>query len=350
MKLSIGYQLPEGEADTFLQIVRDFRHHVSEVYFAWGEMPSGRAPMTSRRGYTDWAAQARVESDLRAFRALGVKLDLLLNANCYGAYAVSQRLEGQVISLLDHLREVVEGVEAVTTTSPAIARTVKRNFPEIEVRASVNMRIGTIKGMEYLSDLFDGYCVQRECNRDLAHLRELSDWAEENRKQLYLLVNSGCLNFCSGQTFHDNMVAHERELDEVANIPGWTPHLCWRYFGDRSHWPAALQNSWVRPEDLHHYHGLFHTVKLATRMHSRPRLVVQAYAERKHRGNLLDLFEPGLAPAFHPYIIDNERFPADWFERTARCDRRCHRCGYCQEVLDRVLTPVEAEAEALGIE
>ena len=67
------------------------------------------------------------------------------------------------------------------------------------------------------------------------------------------------------------------------------------------------------------------------------RLVLQAYTTRRHYGNLLDLFETGFAPAFAPRIIDNHRFPADWFTRTATCDRRCDRCDYCRQVLDEAL-------------
>ena len=105
------------------------------------------------------------------------------------------------------------------------------------------------------------------------------------------------------------MVAHEQEIDEVRNIPGWTPHVCWHNFKDPARWPAVLQGSWIRPEDLHHYKELFPVVKLATRMHSRPRAVVEAYIEEKYYGNLLDLFEPGFSPAFAPYVLDNPEFP-----------------------------------------
>ena len=341
MKFSVGYQLPREGEEPLADVVADYADAIAEVYFPWADMPSGRAALISRRGYTDWAAQQRLEQDLVSFRRMGLKLDVLFNANCYGGHAVSRYLDSQVVSVLEHLGSLVGGVDAVTTTSPAVARTVKRHSPAVEVRASVNMRIGTIRGMEYVAELFDGYCVQRECNRDLAALGELAGWCDGHGKQLYLLANSGCLAFCSGQTFHDNLVAHEREIDETANVPDWTPHVCWNFFRDRANWPAVLANTWIRPEDLRRYEGLFEVVKLATRMHSRPRAVIDAYTRGRCRGNLLDLFEPTFSRAFAPFIIDNDSFPADWFERTAACGRKCHRCDYCREVLDRVLVRVD---------
>jgi len=172
-------------------------------------------------------------------------------------------------------------------------------------------------------------------------VRKLKKWARQNGKRLVMLANSGCLRYCPGQVFHDNMVAHEREIDETANIPNWTPHICWNLYRDRKNWPATLQATWIRPEDLHHYEGIVDGFKLATRMHVNPRLVIHAYASRRYQGNLLDLFEPGFGPAFAPYIIDSTKIPDDWFERTSQCDGMCMDCTYCANVLEQALLNTE---------
>lgn len=338
MKFAIGYQLAENGDESVVDLVRDYRDQIAEVYFPWVDMPSGRAALATRRGQTDWTAQARLENDLRMLRELGVELDLLFNASCYGAWAMSARLENQVGSLLAHLEDTVGGVQTVTTTSPAVAHVVKRHFPKVRTRASVNMRLGDIQALEQVADLFDDYYVRREHNRDLEHLRRLKTWADTKGKRLYLLVNSGCLFACSFQTFHDNMVAHDAEVDEVERMEGFEPFACRRACKQREQWPAFLQATWVRPEDLHHYQGLFDVVKLATRMHQRPRMVLDAYVQRSHRGNLLDLLEPGLGPFLAPNILDNTGFPDEWFQRTSTCGRRCESCDYCAQVLSRILT------------
>lgn len=337
MKFAVGYQLPSDDDEPMVEIIADYAAQIAEVYFPWADLPSGRAPLASGRGYTDWTAQRELERDLVRLRELGMKLDLLFNAACYGGRAISEWLENQVRSVLDYMEAGVGGADIVTTTSPFVARTVKRYFPAVEVRASVNMRIGTIKGMAYLADVFDSFHVQREHNRDLPYLRELRAWADGAGKRLIMLANSGCMIHCSGQSFHDNMVAHEAEIDECRNVTDWNAHTCWRFLQDPANRVCVLQNTWVRPEDLHHYEGLFEVVKLATRMHARPRAVIDAYVNRRFRGNLLDLMEPGFGPAFAPSVIDNTRFPEDWFARTSTCDRRCHACDYCAQVLERVL-------------
>ncbi|MEA4822857.1 MAG: hypothetical protein VB111_01920 [Clostridiaceae bacterium] len=341
MRFAVGYQLAENGEEPFSHIVSDYRDHIAELYFPWLDTPTCRSALATRNGHTDWTAQGRLEEELRTVHRMGVKLDLLLNANCYGGEAVSKALTNRVCSIAEHLENAVGGLEIVTTTSPFIAHVLKEHFPHIERRASVNMRIGEVKGMEYLVDLFDSFYIRREYNRDFDRIRELKTWVDANGKQLLMLANSGCMNYCSGQTFHDNLVSHEAQISETINQPGFPVHTCWRYLRDSAHRVSVLQNSWVRPEDLHHYEGLFDVVKLATRMHSLPGMVIDAYVRGRYYGNLLDLCEPGFGPAFAPYVIDNAAFPEDFFDRVVSCDKRCHACGYCQSVLERVMVRAE---------
>jgi collagenase-like PrtC family protease len=336
MKFAVGYQLPDPEYEPFVEVVRDYADRIAEVYFPWLDMPSGRSPMSASEGLVDWEAQGQLEADLQALREMGVRLDLLLNASCYGAWGVSRRLANEVCSVVAHLQERV-GLDLVTTMSPYVAEVIKTHFPQVEVRASINMRLGTVKAFEYVADLFDSYHLQREFNRDLQRVAEIKEWCDAHGKGLVLLANSGCLNFCSVQTFHDNLVAHEDEVTETLRGEQAGPALCWGHYRERAHWVHFLQNSWIRPEDVHHYEPYVPILKLATRMHHSPRRVIAAYCAGRYSGNLPDLFEPGHGPVFAPYVVDNTRFPEDWFARTSACDKACHRCGYCAGVLEEVL-------------
>ncbi|MDH7568868.1 MAG: hypothetical protein QHJ73_04720, partial [Armatimonadota bacterium] len=250
MRYSIGYQLPDQD-DSIVEIARDYREHVAEVYFALPGEASGRSPVDA-----DPEAREAMEADLAALSEMGVGLVLLYNAACYGDAALTRGLADRVC----RQTEVLLGryrLTAVTTTSPFIARVLKERFPSLEMRASVNMRIGTIKGMEYQSSWFDGFYLQRELNRDPARIEELKGWCDREGKSLHLLANSGCLAHCSSQTFHDNLVAHEAGICTQENVPSRYPSPCWEYLARREHWPAFLQNTWIRPEDLHHYERWF---------------------------------------------------------------------------------------------
>lgn len=335
-RFAVGYQ-QANEGELFSEVVKDYAEDIAEVYFAWPGQASGRHALGSVRGIRNWDAQNELEEDLQNFKRQGIKLDVLFNANCYGGRAVSQHLENEVVSILEHLTHVVGGADIVTTTSLAIARTVKKNFPGIEVRASVNMRIGTIQAMEYVAGLFDSYYLQRDMQRDIEYVKDIRKWCDNNGKGLCLLVNSGCLYCCPGQTFHDNMVAHDAEIDEMKNIENWTPFVCWNILRKKEMHKVLLQSTWIRPEDLHHYEGVAEVFKLATRLHSHPRMVLDAYVSGSFRGNLLNLLEPAYSSLLAPLYIDNTAFPEDWFQKTSQCKHRCDGCGYCLDVLKHVL-------------
>ena len=222
--------------------------------------------------------------------------------------------------------------EVVTTTSPAIAHMIREYNPQIRLKASVNMKIGSVKGMAYVAHLFDSYCVAKECNRDPDRLNRMHQWAQENGKTLTILANSGCMRDCSGQIFHDNMVAHEAQIAQKKNIE-FLPYMCWNYLKDPKNRVSVLQNTWILPKDIDRYEGLADQVKLATRAHQLPGMVIDAYARRKYSGNLLDLFEPGFGDAFAPYVIDADKLPEDFWQQTSSCNKSCESCGYCQKVL-----------------
>ena len=334
MKFAAGYQ-QNTYGESFSEILSDYAEGISEVYFPWVALPSGRPPITPDDGESEEDARNFLISELRSLRAMGIQLDLLFNANCYGENAVSRTFEAEIENIIGILTENGVRPEVVTTTSIFVADVVKNRFPDIRTRASVNMRIGTMQAMGYVSDLFDGFYLQRDRQRDLGYVKEISAYCRENGKQLCMLVNSGCLRFCPGQVFHDNLIAHCGAA-EADRKPGFNPHVCWRRYEGGRNAAEILKSTWIRPEDVHHYEPYIDVFKLATRQHAYPRSVISAYVHQKWDGNLLELLEPGYSPAFFPREFDNTAFPDDFWEKVSHCQNGCNGCGYCEEVLKEV--------------
>jgi len=324
MKFLIGYQ---NRADrSLIDAVLKHRGRISEVYFPWGNFTSGRGRVKDPGG------QEKLEAALAEFHASGIGLNLLLNGNCYGAKSLARDFYNAIGDAADELRNRF-GLGSVTTTSPVIARFLKANFPFLEVRASVNMEIGTARGMEYLAEWFDGYYLKREFNHRFDRIRELRAWCDAHGKKLYVLANSGCLNDCSAHNFHDNLVAHEEEMareDNAFEFHG----VCRDYLKRKEHRETFFcDTNFIRPEDLPLCEGLFDGVKLATRTNRNPAAVVEAYLSGRFRGNLPELMEPDHSASFYPLVIENERIPAGFGEHLLHCGKRCDECGYCTEVL-----------------
>ena len=329
--LAAGYQ-HFADGAPFAEIA--LRHpSVREVYFPWVGEPSGRPKLGFEEEDDPDELAAALKRDLTRLRAAGVRLDLLLNANCYGAEAMSAALEKRIEGILEKLDSWGCKPEVCTVASPFVARTLKTVAPDVEVRASVNMRLTTLQAFRYLAPLFDSYYLGRDVQRNLETVRRFSDWCHDNGKKLCILANSGCLRNCPWQTYHDNLIAHSDDAMKAKNVDGWCPHLCWTMYRNPANFAEILKSTWIRPEDLHRYDGLVDVVKLATRQHANPDMVISAYERGTFEGNLLDLFEPGFSPAFFPKFIDNSAFPADWFDRTSACVRECTECGYCEKTL-----------------
>jgi len=299
MKFTVG--LPYT-SDSFLTCVLENRAHIHEVYFAWGDFPNGRSDQLQNERFTPWELQARQQEMLRAVSGAGIRLNLLFNANCYGADAQSRAFFDRVGRTIDYIGTHF-GLDSITTTSPLIAKFTKANFPQVATRASVNMEIGTVQGMAYIAEYFDGYYMKRELNRNFSQIERLHRWCQENGKTLHMLANSGCLNHCSAHNFHDNLVAHEAQIAKMDNAYQFTG-ICREFLRDPAHYESLIHDtSFIRPDDLGRYEPYFEAVKLATRVHRCPEMVLQSYIRGRYSGNILELLEP--AHSIYPYVIEN---------------------------------------------
>lgn len=340
MKFSIGYKLPTDVFST-LELLREYPDSVSEVYFALPSQPSGRAPLGIEDDWTPTEARNILLKELTGIVELGVAPVLLYNAACYGRDAISRQFAKQIIEETRFLEKTI-GLTCVTTTSPFVARVLKDAGFAGEIRASVNMKLGTPQAFEPLLETFDGFYLQRDRQRNLEYVKSMYDWTHGRGKRLHLLVNSGCLRDCPYQAFHDNLVAHEEQIARQDNQPSRFPAPCWEFLSKPGNRHRILQNTWIRPEEVKHYAPFCDGMKLATRMHNNPRLVLHTYSTGRTVGNLLDLTEPSYSLLMKGEILDAARFPDDWFEQTSCCDGKCDSCDYCRRVTEQAFTRIES--------
>ena len=329
MNFSVGYQFFQD--DSLIAAILKRHEKIKEVYFSWGNIPNGRN--TDACFYSSETLDYKLKQieQLKKMKENGINLNLLLNGNCYGKYAQSRAFFNKIGDTIDFLKNKA-GVDSVTTTSPLIAKFIKQNFDDIEVRASVNMEIGTSEGMDYIADWFDSFYLKREYNRDINKIKNAKKWCDENGKKLFGLANSGCLNFCSTHVFHDNLVAHESEIAEMDNAYQFEGQ-CWQYLkkeDKKSEWLRIT--NFIRPEEVALYEGYFDGLKLATRVSKFPLKIISAYCDGSYSGNLPEILEPNHAGLFYPKVIENKKIPDSFAETVLNCSKNCEDCGYCREV------------------
>lgn len=328
MKYMVGYQLQQS--GKLMAEILKYKQQIHEVYFAWGTMSSGRGGTALHSRMLPHEAVALQMAQLHELAQQNIGLNLLLNANCYGKDSLSRHFLMETGDLIDELRQTLT-LRSVTTTSPVLARFIRENFDGLEVRASVNMEIGTVEAMEYLMDDFDSYYYKRELNRNIPQVAQMKHWCDMHGKKLFMLANSGCLNYCSARTFHDNLVAHEQEIAQMDNGAEFVSQ-CSRFTAKKENQSRILSHlNCVRPEEMYLFEKYVVAAKLATRVSPRPENTVRAYMQGHYRGNLLELLEPSHAAAFYPMIVDNAALDQNFCKHVAYCAKNCETCNYCTD-------------------
>jgi len=299
VKFSVG--LPKSNLK-FVNCIIQNSKDIYEVYFSWGDFPNGRSYQTQSDDYTPWELVDIQRGMLKSLSDADIPLNMLFNANCYGKDSQSRAFFNKVGETVDYVGNNY-GLKSITTTSPLIAKFIKNNFEDIEVRASVNMEIGSMQGMDYLKEYFDSFYMKRELNRDIESIKVLHKWCKDNGKKLFMLENSGCLNFCSAHIFHDNLVGHEAEIAKMDNAYNFGG-ICHEYLKDEKNYEKLIENTnFIRPENINEYNEFFEAAKLATRAHNNPKMVLESYIKGKYSGDILRLLEP--AHSIYPYVIEN---------------------------------------------
>lgn len=338
LQFSVGY--PCAAPQSFFNTIAPYLDRIGELYFAYDGFATGRAVFENDPRYDG----AKLERELKLFTEQGVRLNLLLNGNCYGGDAISQSLAARVADTVGHLYERF-GLHTVTTASPFVAETIKKRYPDIDVRASVNMWIDGVDGMAQCADIFDSFYVKRDYNYCVDEIRAQHAWCHQNGKRLYLLANSGCLPNCAYHTFHDNLIAHSAQVASTAKVADFEAYGCRRIFKKPENRYRLLAGNLVRPEDVHRYEGLVDGVKLATRIHPFPAVVIGAYRRERWDGDVSALTEPGFGDLLAPFILNNRGIPMDYWEKRTTCARTaakgdptaCRSCGYCESVYRQIL-------------
>ena len=328
--LAVGHFLNEP----FVEACTPWVARIREVFFAWPGVLSCRpAPEFTPE------VRERMFADLMWCRENGILLDTLFNCNCYGDNAISPELADFVEATLRDMNGRGLFPDIVTTTSPFIATVLRQRFPQVKIRWSVNIRVHGTVGFECVDELFDSFYASRERHRDIAYMKELSEWARSRGKVLGMQANSGCLRQCPFQQFHDNLHGHNRiRQSGVGAKFDFSVFRCRTNYARRN-WEDFIRATWIRPEDVPAFEPYVDVVKLATRRHRFPVKVLNAYASYSYDGNLLDLMDPVHSDLFAPRVIDNKSFPEDFASTVAACANAndCRHCGRCAAVLERVM-------------
>ena len=325
----------------FRSICAKYVSRIKEVFFAWPGVVASR-PMA------EWTPErkARFFEDIAWCRDEGMALDAIFNANCYGDVAISRTLAEHVAGVMAEMGDKGLFPEHLTTTSPFIATVVRRQFPEVKIRLSVNMYVESTQSLSYMEELFDSFYASIDNHRRLEYVRTMAEWSARHGKALCIYANSGCLRDCPFRQFHNNLHGHNRMgQSAVGEEFSFSTFRC-RTNYERGRYADFLRANWLRPEELPEYERYADVVKLATRRHPDPEGIIRAYATYSYDGDMAKIVDPFFD---FPFPIDNAalgKSPLWPAIRDCPDAHNCRHCGKCDALIGELSRQAGASGES----
>lgn len=316
MKYSIGY----NNDPFFLELAKEFKDYVSELYFPVPKqiMGTGRA-ISQSKGYN-----LEIKKIIKLCTESGIESNLLLNPTCEGKNTGNKNHADKLIIYLKTLSKM--GLSSVTVANPIHISRIKNEVPNLLIHSSVNNFVKTVEHAMYLKELgVDVITIDRDINRDIGLIKEIKN---KTGLKIKILLNEGCLKNCPYRVSHFNMISHGDDNDYFDELS------CKNIYNINLH--KALSIPFIRPEDVNHY-GFADYLKLSTRsMQSKKAgFVLAAYLAQKYNGDLLFLLSTkGLFNVFEN--IDNSVLSKnDFFNNMIKCAKGCNDCGYCKQLIKK---------------
>jgi len=205
-------------------------------------------------------------------------------------------------------------ITEITLTNIALAPLLKSDFPDLALAGSTLMEIDSPSQVMFLSDL-DVLVPSTRITRNPDALYRLK---QAFHGDIRLMVNEACLPSCPLRTQH----FFEMTRPEIV----FPRSLC-EDFLVKYPW-MRLTGSWVLPQHLHLFDGLYDQLKLSGRISlsnpSRYRHVLKHYVQRIP----LLPHEIGGGPAGVCCPLDLDEM---FYIKTLACDKNCMACTVCKD-------------------
>ena len=295
----------------------------AEIYFAVPEAGSGATQHFGIPDAADIKEEAgKLASLLIMCRRKKIKTNMLCNA---------PSLYGKTDKIRENIR--IMKPDAVTVADPLYIDFFRRNFPDVELQASVIMNIDSAeKARQAFRAGVKVIAPAAEVNRNIDVLRNIAAVRDSFASaQIKLMTNYYCGYDCLYRTAH-----------YAGRQNGCFPEGRDCYFQQGS--PSeVLKRPFIRPEDLHFYadSGLADIFKLIARYQPSEQLrkIYSAYFSGRYDGNIFDIIGGGRANYGHGEnnFLRNSAIPDEFVSKVTSCGKDCGKCGWCAAVYAEAL-------------
>jgi MoaA/NifB/PqqE/SkfB family radical SAM enzyme/collagenase-like PrtC family protease len=224
-----------------------------------------------------------------------------------------KKIAGLVLNNIKRFQEQCD-LKEVTISNLRLAKYIKEKLPAIDVVASTLMDVSKQNQVAMLEDACDTIVPASRILRDIDALKKLRQMF---KGRIRLIVNESCLPGCPFRIQHFFEMASDKISFPQSLCTDLLRHTPW----------LRLTGSWILPQHLHLYEGLYDELKLAGRVTLQdPKDYLRVLDAYIHAQPLMP-HEIGGGPAsiLEPIVIEEE-----FFKKTLFCKHECHRCNICK--------------------
>jgi collagenase-like PrtC family protease len=296
----------------------------------------------------------QVEEYIEQAHSAGLKFDYLLNAPSMGNMEWDEKTHRQLLIHLNWIASI--GADSVTVTIPYLVELIKRQFPQLQVRASTIAHVNSVARAKLFESLgADSITLDININRSFGALKAIRNTVG---CELTVLMNNLCLYQCPYEYYHHDGLGHASQ--NYNPLKGsYVDYCVLRCTLDRLRDVSqVVKCRWVRPEDIHIYEDIgIDMFKISSRAMPTEKILraAEAYSSRHYQGNLYDILnvvtpKTGSANSALPggrgngigspprYYIDNQALEGFvGFFKKQDCSSGCDHCGYCQRIADKAI-------------
>lgn len=277
------------------KLIDKLSKHSDDVLEVYGSIDRsitghGRPPWAIRQ-----VDENEAEDLIEEVHSRDIQFNYLLNAPCTGGREYTEEFKKKLASRLEWLNKL--DVETLTVSNPFLIELVGNSFPGFNLNVSV---ISSVNDLESLS-WFEGYGadsinIDYMINRDFGLLEKLRRKSSCNLK---LLLNDQCFLNCPIKDYHRRLTGHHSQIDSFQYMNYCLLKCRLKKFSSPVEF---LESPWIRPENLEVYEDMgFDTFKIAGRTKDTSWILntLEAYMDREHDGNLLNLIRGVLGDVKH---------------------------------------------------
>jgi collagenase-like PrtC family protease len=329
LEFSVPYNNSPDLLLALCKLNEESRNNIKEIFLCAPQEYFGSGRITSLVNIDEFRATIKQIHDY------GIQVNLVMNSTCDGSQWYSQDTIQATMKVIGEVHESL-CVKAITIANPLYIAEVRKNFPNIEITASVLGDIDCVqRAVIYRDAGADIICPDVNINRNLNLLEKLK---KATGARLKLLINEGCIYKCPFRKFHFNATSHvSKEIDECIPEVSFADFFGAGISVITKENSQLLKSCWIRPENLRLYGGITNYFKIAGRAQLNSFIIrsAQAYLDERWSGDMLDLVT-GCSKRFslaYGAYLDNERLgESGFFEKILTCDEDCTRCNYCEEL------------------